>query len=120
MDHRWTFPWRGVARIGLIVSTFVFAVLFYPVWNHHDVRLESPVFSTAAGAAAWIRQQPVKGPAHTCVPATVDTKTVTLAEEEGIFVLYKCNTSTIYTKFAALFIVPFAIVILLAILAFRR
>lgn len=107
-------------RVAAIVGAFIFAVMSYPIWRHHNVRLESPVFATAAAAATWTKQQASKGPGSACVPASIDSKTTALAEEEGFFVLYKCNTPTVYAKLAGLFLVPFAIVVLLARLAFRK
>lgn len=120
MEGGWRFPWGGVLRVATIVGVMIGALMSYPVWNHHDTHLDSPIFADATAAERWTRHQHLSGPAAACVPASVVSRTVTLAEDEGFYTIYKCNTRTIYWKIAALFLAPFAAVIVLAKLAFRR
>lgn len=109
----------AMAGAAMWAALIIGTMLAFPLWMHHDVREESPMFRTEAQAQAWVEALE-RGEAETCIESTRDKKVIEQAYDGGWFVEYACNTPRSYVRLALGYAIPALLVFMLAALSAPR
>jgi hypothetical protein len=96
-------PIKQMVKVSLAFSVFLGTISLYPALHRHNFKQESPIFATSAQAHRWVDRLQA-GPASHCLPHSIDTQFVGLAQDEGWFATFRCNTPQIYWRIATIYI----------------
>lgn len=100
----------------LLAALVIGTVLLIPIWRHHDVREESPIFASEAQAQDWVIALE-RGKAAACMDETREKKVIEQAYGGGWFVEYACNTPRSYVRVGLGYLLPALLVFGLTLLS---
>ena len=82
---------RNALRFSVFISLCVGTIVALPIWRHHSIKVESPVFPSEAAAQEWIVEiREKEGPK--CLASSVKEQVQIIADGSGWFSVFRCNT----------------------------